>query len=113
MADCIFCNILENAKPGQIVHQDDACFVLRDIHPQAPTHLLVIPKKHYGDLTDMEGATDVIGKMYGAAIALARQEKIDDGFRTVINVKPKGGQTVFHVHMHVLGGKQMGPGLAG
>lgn len=113
MAACIFCNILANPKPGQIVHEDDAVFVLRDIQPHAPTHLLVMPKTHYSDLTEMAGATDVIAKMYAAALKLARDEKIDDGFRTVINVKPKGGQTVFHVHMHVLGGKQLGPSLAG
>lgn len=111
MADCLFCTLLAAGK--NIAYQDEACFALRDIHPQAPTHLLVIPKKHYSDLTEMSAATDVIAKMYAAALALAKQEKIDDGFRTVINVKAKGGQTVFHVHMHLLGGKKLGASLAG
>ncbi len=112
MAACIFCNIPANAKPGQILFEDDAVYVVRDIHPHAPTHLLVITKKHYSDLTEMAGATDVIAKMYAATLTLAKDEKLE-GFRTVINVKALGGQTVSHVHMHVLGGKQLGPGLAG
>ena len=112
MADCLFCNLIANPKPNQFVYEDPDVVALRDIHPQAPTHLLVIPRKHYADLTAMDGETGMIAKMYDAALKLAKSENIDDGFRTVINVKPKGGQTVFHVHMHVLGGAQMGPKLS-
>ena len=112
MADCLFCNLLANPKPGWLIHDDAEVAAFRDIHPQAPTHILIIPKKHFSDLTEMESKTDVIAKMYAAALKLAKSEKVDDGFRTVINVKPKGGQTVFHVHMHLLGGAQMGPRLS-
>ena len=75
--------------------------------------MLVVPRQHFSDLTAMEKSTDVVAKMYAAAIAIAKREKIDDGFRTVINCKEKGGQTVFHVHMHLLGGKPMGGNLTG
>lgn len=108
MADCLFCNLMANPKPGWLIYEDPEVVAFRDITPQAPTHVLVVPREHFADLTAMESKTGVIGKMYAAALAVAKQEKIEDGFRTVINVKPKGGQTVFHVHMHVLGGTQMG-----
>ncbi|HVO29837.1 MAG TPA: HIT domain-containing protein [bacterium] len=113
MADCLFCTLIGNAKPGFLVHDKDGIVAFRDIHPQAPTHILVVPREHFSDLTAMEGRTDVVGRMYAAAIALAKSEKIDDGFRSVLNCKEKGGQSVFHVHMHLLGGKAMGPSLTG
>ena len=112
MADCLFCNLLANPKPGWLVHDDGDVVAFRDINPQAPTHLLVVPREHFADLTAMESRTDVIAKMYAVALKLAKQEQVDDGFRTVVNVKAKGGQTVFHVHMHLLGGSQMGGKLA-
>ena len=112
MADCLFCTLLASPKPGWLLHDDADVAAFRDIHPQAPTHILIVPKKHFADLTAMEGHTDLIAKMHAAALKLAKQEKLDDGFRTVINVKEKGGQTVFHVHMHLLGGAQMGPRLS-
>ncbi len=113
MADCLFCALIANPKPGMFLHDDGTVVAFRDIHPQAPTHLLVVPREHFADLTRMEGRTEVVAKMYDAALTLAREHRFDDGFRTVINTKEKGGQTVFHVHMHVLGGKPMGPALAG
>jgi histidine triad (HIT) family protein len=113
MADCLFCTLIANAKPGFLIHEDADVVAFRDLHPQAPTHVLVVPRTHFADLTQMEAKTEVIAKMYAAALAIAKKEKIDDGFRTVINTKEKGGQSVFHVHMHLLGGRRLGPGLAG
>ena len=112
MSECLFCSLLAAPKPGWLIYEDPDVAAFRDIHPQAPTHVLVVPKKHFADLTAMESSTDVIAKMYAAALKIAKQEKVDDGFRTVINVKAKGGQTVFHVHMHVLGGSKMGAKLS-
>jgi len=103
MATCLFCSLIANPKPGMFLHDDADVVAFRDIHPQAPTHILVLPRKHFPDLTAMEADTALIAKMYAAAIKLAKLEKITDGFRTVINVGAKGGQTVFHVHLHVMG----------
>jgi histidine triad (HIT) family protein len=113
MPDCLFCTLIGNPKPGFLVLDTPDVVAFRDIHPQAPTHLLVVPRAHFSDLTAMSAKTDVIAKMYAAAISLAKEHGIDDGFRTLINCKEKGGQTVFHVHLHLLGGKPMGPNLAG
>lgn len=112
MADCLFCNLIANPKPGFLLHDSPEVVAFRDIHPQAPTHILIVPRKHFADLTAMEKDTATIAKMYDVALALAKSEKVDDGFRTVVNVKEKGGQTVFHVHMHLMGGSKMGPKLA-
>lgn len=111
MADCLFCKLIASAQPGSLVYEDADVVALRDIHPQAPTHVLVVPRTHHADLPSMEGDTALVGKMFAAAIKIAKAENLADGYRTVINVGPKGGQTVFHVHMHVLGGRQMGPKL--
>lgn len=113
MADCLFCNLLANPKPGWLIYDKDGIAAFRDIHPQAPTHLLIVPRDHVADVTALEGRMDVMAKMYAAAVALAKEHGVDDGFRTVINTKEKGGQSVFHLHMHLLGGKPMGPGLTG
>lgn len=113
MADCLFCNLIANPKPGWLLVDEPDVVAFRDIHPQAPTHVLIVPREHFADLTAMEGRTDLIARMYEVALRLAKAEEIDDGFRTVINAREKGGQTVFHVHMHLLGGRQLGPGLAG
>ena len=112
MADCLFCSLIQNPKPGMLLHDDGDVVAFRDLHPQAPMHLLVVPRKHFSDLIAMEADTALIGKMYAAAILLAKSEKVADGFRTVINVGTSGGQTVFHVHMHVMGGAQMGSKLS-
>lgn len=113
MADCLFCTLIATPKPGFLVLDEPEVVAFRDLHPQAPTHVLVVPRAHFSDLTAMRENTGVIAKMYEAALSLARELKIDDGFRTVINCKERGGQTVFHVHLHLLGGKPMGPDLAG
>lgn len=113
MADCLFCSIVASPKPGFLVHDDADIAAFRDIHPQAPTHLLIVPKKHFADLTEMEKDTALIAKMFAVALKLAKDLKLDSGFRTVINTKSGGGQTVFHTHLHLLGGRKMGAGLTG
>jgi histidine triad (HIT) family protein len=75
--------------------------------------MLVVPRQHFSDLTAMAGHTELIGKMHGVALSLAKEHGIEEGFRIVINCKEKGGQTVMHVHLHLMGGKKMGPGLSG
>ena len=110
MTDCIFCKIAGGEIPSDIVHQDDELVAFRDITPQAPTHILVIPKRHIGTLLET-GDEDalLLGKMQRAAVEIARREGLDrDGFRTVLNCLEGAGQSVFHIHLHLLGGRPMG-----
>jgi len=93
-------------KPD-VIYQDDAVMVFRDINPQAPVHLLIIPKKHVATLNDLDDSA-LAGQLLKTAIKLAKQEGLaDEGYRTVFNCNEKGGQEVFHLHMHLLGGRQM------
>lgn len=108
MSDCIFCRIAAREVPADIVYEDDEHVAFRDIHPAAPLHALVIPKRHVPTLTDM---TDPLqqGRMVAAAIGAARAlNLLESGFRVVANYGPDGGQEVMHVHWHVLGGRIMG-----
>ena len=110
MTDCIFCKIAAGDIPAKIVFQNDDVLAFRDLNPQAPTHVLVIPKKHIAttnDITDADAA--LIGKMHLAAKQVAKDDGIaDDGYRTVMNCNRAAGQTVFHIHLHLLGGRHMG-----
>ena len=109
MSDCIFCKIIAGDIPAEIVYQNDDVLAFRDLNPQAPLHVLVIPKKHIATINDMT-ATDaeLVGKLYLAAQQIARQEGVaDDGYRTVMNCNELAGQTVFHMHLHVLAGRAM------
>ena len=106
MAECLFCRIVKGELPAQIVHETDSVIAFRDLHPQAPTHVLVIPRRHIATLNDLS-ADDaaLMGEMMLAAQAVARQEGIAErGYRTVMNCNSDGGQTVFHIHLHLLGG---------
>ena len=107
MSDCLFCKIIAGEIPGNFVHQDDQLVVLKDINPQAPMHLLVIPRKHIASLNDLESADDaLVGSMFRRAAALAREHGYDQrGYRTVFNTNREAGQTVFHIHLHVLAGR--------
>jgi histidine triad (HIT) family protein len=107
--DCIFCNIAAGKIPADIVYQDDEVLAFRDIHPQAPVHLLVIPKKHYTALTDLaEEDKMLMGHMITVANQLAGQEGIaNSGYRLVVNCGRQGGQLVPHLHLHILGGRQL------
>jgi len=105
-ADCLFCKIAAKKIPAKLVYEDDEIFAFEDINPQAPTHLLICPKKHFASLhhaTPDDQA--VIGKMALVAAELARNRKLSNGYRTVINSGAGAGQTVFHLHMHLLGGR--------
>lgn len=108
MSDCIFCKMVVGEIQTDIVYQDDNVLAFRDISPQAPTHILIIPKKHIKTLNDLEGS-DLAGHLIKIAVKLAEQEGLaDDGYRTVFNCNQMGGQEVFHLHLHLLGGRQMG-----
>lgn len=107
--DCIFCKIASGAIPAKIVHEDDQLIAFHDLQPQAPTHILVIPKRHFStlnELTDDDAA--LVGQLVIAARAIARDAGFaDDGFRVVMNCNEQGGQSVYHIHLHLLAGRQM------
>ena len=107
---CLFCGIVRGEIPAQIVHQDDRLVAFRDINPQAPTHILIIPHEHVATLNDLAPPHgSLLGDMHLLAGAIARAEGIaDDGWRVVVNCGTGAGQTVFHVHMHLLGGRRFG-----
>jgi histidine triad (HIT) family protein len=104
---CIFCRIARGEIPAQMVANSKEFAAFRDVNPQAPTHILVIPKKHIGSLDDASDS-NLIGQMMALAAAIARQEGIaKSGYRVVINTGKNGGQSVDHLHIHLLGGRQM------
>lgn len=107
--DCLFCKIVAGDIPGDVVYEDDDVYAFRDINPAAPTHVLVIPKKHIASVKDATPEDEALmGKLLLAGNKVAEQEGLtQDGFRYVINTGGHGGQTVFHIHLHVLGGRQM------
>lgn len=103
--DCLFCKIIENVIPATRVYEDDDVLVFKDIHPSAPVHLLLIPKKHIAKLSEAQAEDQrVLGKMLLVASQVARENGSVDGFRTIINDGRVGRQDVLHLHMHVLGG---------
>jgi histidine triad (HIT) family protein len=107
-ADCLFCRIAAGEVPATKVHEDDLVFAIRDINPQAPTHVLVMPLAHVvsaADLTEADGP--LLGRLFSVAAELARREGLDGGWRLVSNVGPDGGQSVAHLHLHLLGGRPM------
>jgi len=104
---CLFCRIARGEIPAKMVVNNKEIAAFRDISPQAPTHILIIPKKHIGSLDDVSDS-NLLGQMMAMAAALARQEGIaKTGYRTVINAGKDGGQSVDHLHIHLLGGRQM------
>ncbi|MEI7904892.1 MAG: histidine triad nucleotide-binding protein [Candidatus Firestonebacteria bacterium] len=109
MVGCIFCKIVQKQIPAKIAYEDDYVLAFEDVDPQAPVHFLVIPKEHIGTVLEVdEKHKDILCKMYEAAAKLAVEKKIDSrGFRLVINTNSEAGQTVFHLHMHLLGGRHM------
>lgn len=106
--DCIFCKIASGDIPSTKVHEDDVCVAFEDLHPQAPTHILVIPREHIDSMdTAAEGQKETLGHLLLTAAEIARSKGFaEDGYRTVINTNSDGGQTVFHLHVHLLGGRQ-------
>lgn len=107
--DCLFCNIASGDTPADIVFDDPEVLVFRDIKPQAPTHLLVIPKQHIPTIDDADSKHEsLLGHMVLTAKKMAEKEGIkQEGYRLVFNVNSNGGQEVYHIHLHVLGGRQM------
>lgn len=107
--ECVFCNIISGKIPSDILYQDDQAIAIRDVNPQAPTHLLVLPKSHIStlnDLTPEQGS--LAGHLVGIAIKLAQDEGIaSKGYRLAINCGQEGGQVIPHVHIHVLGGRKL------
>jgi histidine triad (HIT) family protein len=108
MTDCLFCKIVSGEIPAKKVHEDEHVLAFEDLHPHAPTHVLIIPKKHIRGLKEagVEDA-ELVGRLHLAAAEIARQRGIEDGYRTVLNVGPKSGQSVFHMHVHLLGGRDL------
>ncbi|MCL4476530.1 MAG: histidine triad nucleotide-binding protein [Nitrospirae bacterium] len=109
MSDCIFCKIIEKKIPSKVVYEDEHSLVFEDINPQAPVHALVIPKKHIPTLLDItEEDNPLIAHLVKVANKIARDKGIAErGFRIVTNCNPESGQTVYHIHLHVLGGRAM------
>ena len=107
MPDCLFCKIVAGDIPATIVHADDHVIAFKDINPQAPLHALIVPRRHIASLNELGPEDDeLVGEMVRRAAALARAHGVADrGYRTVFNCNADAGQTVFHIHLHVLGGR--------
>lgn len=107
MTDCLFCRIVAGEIPAGIVYQDDSLVVFKDINPQAPLHVLIVPRQHIPSLNDLSADDDaLIGSMFRRAAALARDHGYHErGYRTVFNTNREAGQTVFHIHLHLLAGR--------
>lgn len=109
MTDCLFCKMVNKTIKPTIVFEDDDVLAFRDTNPQAPLHVLVVPKRHISTINDLQPAdTATVGKLYLAAQQIARKEGVaDSGYRTVMNCNADAGQSVFHIHLHVLGGRAL------
>ena len=109
MTDCLFCRIRDGEIPCDKVYEDDHVLAFRDVNPQAPTHILIIPKKHIATVNDLVDEDQAVaGQIMLAAGKIAAQEGIDDdGYRLVMNCNEGAGQVVFHIHMHLVGGRRM------
>ena len=110
MTDCLFCKIGAGEIKAEVVYEDGDLVAFRDLSPQAPTHVLVIPRRHIATTNDLTGGdADLVGHMVLAAKQVAELDGIAErGYRTVLNCNPEAGQSVFHIHLHVLGGRPMG-----
>jgi histidine triad (HIT) family protein len=105
---CLFCRIIRGEIPAKKVYEDEHVFAFEDIQPQAPTHVLIVPKEHFAGLKEAEADhAEVIGRCHLAAAEIARKRGIEQGYRTVLNVGPGAGQSVFHLHVHLLGGRTL------
>jgi len=106
-SDCLFCKIVADEIPADIIHESPDAIAFRDINPQAPTHVLIVPRRHISTINDLdESDTDAVGQLFLAARNIARQEGFaEDGYRVTMNCNAAAGQTVFHIHLHLLGGR--------
>jgi histidine triad (HIT) family protein len=106
--NCLFCKLVAGEIPSDRVHEDDEVVAFRDINPQAPTHVLAIPRRHIADARALtEGDGPLLGRLFAVLRDIAEHEGLDTGYRIVTNVGPDAGQTVFHLHLHLLGGRPM------
>lgn len=111
MSDCLFCKIVAGDIPADKVYEDEQVLVFKDINPKADVHLLMIPKQHIASLNEVESQDDaVMAKMLRLLPDIAKKQGLNDGFRTIINTGEGGGQIIFHLHIHLLGGKGL-PGF--
>lgn len=110
MSDCLFCKIIAGKIPGTFVHQDETLVAFKDINPQAPLHVLIVPRKHIATMNDLTEDDDaLVGSLFRRAAALAREHGFEQrGYRTVFNTNREAGQTVFHIHLHLLAGRGLG-----
>lgn len=108
MNDCLFCRIIAGEIPSKKVYEDEHTYAFEDINPQAPTHVLVVPKKHIRGLKEaLAEHAELIGRCHLAAAHIARERGVEDSYRTVLNVGPGAGQSVFHLHVHLIGGRNL------
>lgn len=108
MADCLFCKIVAGQIPAKKVYEDEKVFAFEDINPQSPTHVLIIPKQHMAGLKEAKPEdAEILGYCQLTAAKIARERGIEQGYRTVYNVGPGAGQSVFHLHLHLLGGRPL------
>jgi len=109
MSDCLFCKIRDSEIPANIAYENDDVLAFHDVNGQAPVHILIIPKKHISTINDITGDDELtMGKLFSAAKTIAQQEGVsEEGYRLVINCNERAGQTVFHIHMHLLAGRGM------
>jgi len=107
MTGCVFCQVAARERPGRILFEDEHCFVLQDINPKAPVHLLVIPRKHIVSLNEnLEEDKALLGHLLTVVGRMAKEQRIDGtGYRAIINTNAEAGQTIFHLHIHLLGGR--------
>jgi len=105
--NCLFCKIVAGDIPAEIIYESDSAIGFRDVNPQAPTHVLIIPREHIATINDLDAGHEVtVGNLYMAAKAIAADEGLaDEGYRVVMNCNEAAGQTVFHIHLHLLGGR--------
>ena len=109
MSDCLFCKIINHEIPATLVYEDDRLVAFQDINPQAPTHILIVPRQHIATLNDLTpDDDDIVGTMVRRATLIAKdQGHAESGYRTVLNCNDDGGQTVFHIHLHLFAGRAM------
>lgn len=107
--DCLFCDILDGNIPADIIYESDEVIAFRDVNPQAPVHVLIIPRKHIATINDLDTGDDaIVGSLFMVAKEIARDEELaDDGYRVVMNCNAAAGQSVFHLHLHLLGGRTL------
>ena len=113
MGDCVFCKIIDGSIPSDKVYEDDKILAFKDLNPQAPVHVLVIPKEHIAYVDDLtEESSQIVGYIFSKIPQIAKSLGLDNGYRVVNNCKEEGCQTVFHMHFHLLGGKQLNGQMA-